>query len=103
MSPSKLSSDVRRQYAFCELCTVNTTTFDWFTSRPRIVTNGLTVERDDGPLRSLLRQASNAELPAPGTDGPRTSAAMTAAAASTTPGRATLNQPPGERLANQAD
>src|SRR3954467_7591016 len=101
MSPSKVSSEVSRQYAFWSLLTVKTSTPVWFTNRPRMVTNGLMVDRELGPLRSLFRQATSASLRAPGGWGPKTRAAITAAAPRASPGRATVNQPPGVRLANQ--
>src|SRR5262245_17500540 len=50
--PSKLSSDVRRQYERRWLCTVNSSRFDWSTSRLRISTKGLTVVRELGPSPS---------------------------------------------------
>src|SRR5947208_7111102 len=103
MSPSKVSSEVSRQYAFWALFTVNTSTPAWVTSRPRMVTKGLTVDRELGPLRSLFRHASSASLRAPGRCGPKTRAAPTAMAPRARPGRATGNQPPGDRLANQAE
>src|SRR3954470_14549188 len=102
--PSNVSSDVSRQYDRTELLTLNTAAPLCCTSRSRMETNGLTVVRELFPPLPVPRffQEMSDELPAPGRDGPRISAAATATAPITSAGRASAARPPRDRLANQA-